>query len=357
MSWGFDIDGVVMHVMIVDDQASQRTLMRSIVKDINESIDVSDVADPVQALLLSQKNVPDMLILDFRMPKMDGLEFVRRFRRPLSQRDIPVIFISVVNDAAVREAALSAGVIDYVVKPIQPLDFKAKLKSLIEMRQHQISQKHRSYSLEHQLNTTLRDNESRERELFLQMAKLIKIRERHLHMGAELISSYAVLIAESMGLPEDEVRIMANAVLLHDIGNVAVPDAILNKSEGFTSQERSIMQSHTLHGHSVLQGSRSALLQMAADIALSHHEHWDGTGYPNGLRGNQIPVSARIAAVADMLDALTSTRAHRPAFPFEEALRILQSAAGRKLDPAIVNLLLTRKVELQTIYKAAMPEA
>jgi two-component system, response regulator RpfG len=166
-----------MHVMIVDDQASQRTLMRSIVKDINDNIDVSDVADPVQALLLSQKNPPDMLILDFRMPKMDGLEFVRRFRRPLSQRDIPVIFISVVNDAHVREAALSAGVIDYVVKPIQPLDFKAKLKSLIEMRQHQISQKKRSYILEHQLNSALREIELRERELFLRMAKLINIRE------------------------------------------------------------------------------------------------------------------------------------------------------------------------------------
>ena len=148
-----------MHVMIVDDTASQRTLVRSLVKDISESIKVSDVADPVQALLLSQKDPPDMLIIDYRMPKMDGLEFVRRFRRPLSQRDIPVIFISVVDDASVREAALSAGVIDYIVKPIQPLDFKAKLKSLIEMRQHQVSQKNRSYLLEHQLNTALRDIE------------------------------------------------------------------------------------------------------------------------------------------------------------------------------------------------------
>jgi two-component system, response regulator RpfG len=342
-----------MHVMIVDDQASQRTLMRSIVKDINESIDVSDVADPVQALLMSQKNVPDMLILDFRMPKMDGLEFVRRFRRPLSQRDIPVIFISVVNDASVREAALSAGVIDYVVKPIQPLDFKAKLKSLIEMRQHQISQKHRSYSLEHKLNITLRDTEQRERDLFLRMAKLMKLRESNTNANADLISPYTALIAEAMSLPEEDVRTMTNAVLLHDIGNVAVPDAILNKTEALTQRERSIMQSHTLHGHSVLQGTRSPLLQMAADIALSHHEHWDGTGYPHGWRGEDIPISARIAAVADMLDALTSHRPHRAAFGFEEALRILQAAAGRKLDPTIVNMLMVRKAELHTIFKAA----
>lgn len=342
-----------MHVMIVDDQASQRTLLRSIVKDISETIKVSDVADPVQALLLSQKDPPDMLILDFRMPKMDGLEFVRRFRRPLSQRDIPVIFISVVSDANVREAALSAGVIDYIVKPIQPMDFKAKLKSLIEMRQHQVSQKNRSYLLEHQLNTALRDIEYRERELFLRMAKLIEMRDANPQAHTEVLSSYAVLLAEALGLAEDEVRNIANAILLHDIGNVAIPDAILNKPEPLNKHERSVMQSHTVHGHSVLQGSRNHLFQMAADIALSHHEHWDGSGYPQGLQAIEIPIAARIVAVADMLDALTSPRAYRVAYNFEEAIEIVQAAAGIKLDPTIVNLMLTRKSDLLAIYNAS----
>ncbi len=342
-----------MHVMIVDDQASQRTLVRSIVKDISESIKVSDVADPVQALLLSQKDPPDMLILDFRMPKMDGLEFVRRFRRPLSQRDIPVIFISVVSDAEVREAALGAGVIDYIIKPIQPLDFKAKLKSLIEMRQHQVSQKNRSYLLEHQLNTALRDIEYRERELFLRMAKLIEMREAKPQAHTELLPAYAVLLAEAAGLEEDEVRNMANAILLHDIGNVAIPDAILNKPEVLSKHERSVMQSHTVHGHSVLNGSRNSLFQMAAEIALSHHEHWDGSGYPQGLTGVEIPISARIAAVADMLDALTSPRSYRPAYGFEEALEIVQAEAGTKLDPELINLMLTRKADVLAMYNAA----
>ncbi|MGH8049427.1 MAG: HD domain-containing phosphohydrolase [Arenimonas sp.] len=341
-----------MHVMIVDDQASQRTLLRSIVKDISETIKVSDVADPVQALLLSQKDPPDMLILDFRMPKMDGLEFVRRFRRPLSQRDIPVIFISVVSDANVREAALSAGVIDYIVKPIQPMDFKAKLKSLIEMRQHQVSQKNRSYLLEHQLNTALRDIEYRERELFLRMAKLIEMRETNPQASSEVLSSYAVLLAEAIGLAEDEVRNIANAILLHDIGNVAIPDAILNKPEPLDKHERSVMQSHTVHGHGVLHESRTQLFQMAADIALSHHEHWDGSGYPQGLQGVEIPISARVAAAADMLNALTCQRAYRPAYSFDESIEIMQAASGTKLDPTIVNLLMTRKADMLAIYNA-----
>ncbi len=342
-----------MHVMVVDDQASQRVLVRSILKDISDSITVSDVADPVQALLLSQKNPPDMLILDFRMPKMDGLEFVRRFRRPLSQRDIPVIFISIVSDADIREAALGAGVIDYIVKPIQPVDFKAKLKSLIEMRQHQISQKHRSYLLEHQLNTALKDIEYRERDLFLRMAKLIEMREENPNIHTQLLPSYAVLLAEANGLPEEDIRVIANAVMLHDIGNVAVPDSILNKPELLSMQERSVMQLHTVHGHSVLQGSKNHLFQMAADIALSHHEHWDGSGYPQGLRGTEIPMSARITAVADMLDALTNPRSYREAYELEAALEALKAVAGSKLDPNLVNLLLSRKADVLAIYHAA----
>ena len=257
------------------------------------------------------------------------------------------------SDANIREAALGAGVIDYIVKPIQPLDFKAKLKSLIEMRQHQISQKNRSYLLEHQLNTALRDIEYRERELFLRMAKLIEMRETNPQKHSESLSAYAVLLAEAMGLDEDEVRNIANAILLHDIGNVAIPDVILNKPEPLSKQERSVMQSHTVHGHSVLQGSRNPLFQMAADIALSHHEHWDGSGYPQGLHGMDIPVAARIVAVADMLDALTNSRSYRPAFGFEASLDILKAAAGFKLDPDIVTFVMTRKMDLLAIYNAA----
>ncbi|MGH8106483.1 MAG: HD-GYP domain-containing protein, partial [Arenimonas sp.] len=248
---------------------------------------------------------------------------------------------------------MSAGVIDYIVKPIQPMDFKAKLKNLIEMRQHQVSQKNRSYLLEHQLNTALRDIEYRERELFLRMAKLIEMRETKSAAHTELLSAYAVLLAEAVGLEEDDVRNIANAIMLHDIGNVGIPDAILNKPEPLSKHERSIMQSHTVHGHSVLNGSRNPLFQMAAEISLSHHEHWDGSGYPQGLTGIEIPVSARIAAIADMLDALTSPRSYRPAFEFEEAIAIVQVEAGVKLDPEMVNLMLARKADVLAMYNAA----
>jgi len=189
--------------------------------------------------------------------------------------------------------------------------------------------------------------------LFLRMAKLIEMRETKPQAHTELLPAYAVLLAEAAGLEEDEVRNMANAILLHDIGNVAIPDTILNKPESFTKHERSVMQSHTVHGHSVLQGSRNALFQMAAEITLSHHEHWDGSGYPQGLKGVEIPLSARIAAVADMLDALTSPRSYREAHEFAKALEIVQAASGVKLDPEIVNLVSARQADLLAIYKAA----
>ena len=345
-----------MRVLIVDDQASQRTMLRHLVEDISPEIKVTDFPDPVQALLFSQKEPPDLVILDYRMPKMDGLEFARRFRRPLSQRDVPIILVTVVGDEPIRQAALEAGVIDFLVKPVRPRELRLRCKNLLELRQRQQSLKSRAHLLEHQLLSGIHEMEYRERDLLTRMAKATCEREGADPHHVERVSRYSGLIAEGAGLDDDNIRLIEHASPLHDIGNISIPDAILRKPGRLTDDERTVMQKHTVLGHEMLRDSHSEFIQVGAEIALGHHERWDGSGYPHGLVGEAIPVSARIVAVADVLDALTTERVYRPAWTLDEAFAMLRDMAGTQLDPELIKVLLTRTSEVQAIRKAFIAE-
>src|SRR5207344_3509932 len=217
-----------MNVLIVDDQASQRAILRHLVQDIGEDIRVTDFADPVQALLWSQQEPPDTVILDYRMPKMDGLEFTRRFRRPLSQRDVPIMLVTVVGDEPLRNAALEAGVIDFIVKPIRPREMRSRCKNLLELSQRQHALKTRAFDLEHQLIAGARELNHRERDLLSRMAKAIGHRAGWDAWRDERISRYAGLLAEGAGLDDDQIKAIEQAAPLHDIGNFKLPDAILS---------------------------------------------------------------------------------------------------------------------------------
>jgi len=324
-----------MNVLIVDDQASQRAILRHLVQDIGEDIRVTDFADPVQALLWSQQERPDMVILYYRMPKMDGLEFALRFRRPLSQRDVPVMLVTVVGDEPLRQAALDAGIIDFMVKPIRPRELRSRCKNLLDLRQRQQALKSRTQVLEHQLVHGTHESEQRELDLLVRLAKLASKRE-----GADLdiferMSAFSGLLARAMGWDEQQARELRHASQLHDIGNIGIPDAILRQPGPLTEEQRKIVEEHPRLGHEVLQDG-SGLLHLGAEIALSHQERWDGSGYPNRLHGDNIPQSARIVAVADVLDALLSPRPWRTAWSMDAALAHVRAGAGTLFDPHVV---------------------
>src|SRR5918993_2605127 len=213
-----------MNVLIVDDQASQRAILRHLVQDISADIKVWDFADPVEALLWSQKEPPDMVILDYRMPKMDGLEFARRFRRPLSQRDVPVMLVTVVGDEPLRQAALDAGIIDFMVKPIRPRELRSRCKNLLDLRQRQQALKSRTHVLEHQLVSGTQEMEQRELALLMRLARLASQREGADLRVFERISALSALLAQGMGMDEPQVRQIAHAAQLHDLGNIGIPD-------------------------------------------------------------------------------------------------------------------------------------
>jgi two-component system, response regulator RpfG len=340
-----------MNVLIVDDQASQRAIVRHLIQDIDADIKINEFADPVEALLFSQQEPQDMVILDYRMPNMDGLEFARRFRRPLSQRDVPVVLVTVVGDEPVRQAALDAGIIDFMVKPIRPRELRSRCKNLLDLRQRQQALKSRTYALEHKLLAGTQDTEQRELALLTRLARLACQREGGDLRLFERVSALSAVLADGLGLGERQARAIEHAAQLHDIGNIGLPDAIFSQPGPLDPGQRLLMQQHTVLGHEALQGG-SGLLQLGAEIALNHHERWDGGGYPNGLAGERIPKSARIVAVADVLDALHRPRPWRPAWTAEAALAHIHDGAGSHFDPAVVAVLGARQAAIVATLEA-----
>lgn len=340
-----------MDIVIVDDQPSARTMLRHIVEDIGPSLVVHDFGEPEIALSWCQKNKSDLVLLDYRMPKMDGLEFAREFRRPLQHRDVPIVLVTVVGDEPVRQAALDAGVIDFLVKPIRPRELRARCRNLLQLRQQTESVKQRALSLEQRLLASMNEVEERERETLHRLARAIEYRDAGTSAWLERMAHIAGMIAEQLGLSEDEARMVEMAAPLHDIGKIAIPDAILLKPGPLTEDEIAVMRQHPRIGHELLSDSQNRFIQAGAAIALRHHERFDGTGYPDGLAGDNIQLEARIVAVADVLDALLSPRPYKPAWDIETALDYILSQRGRHFDPRCVDALLDSRERLQEICR------
>ena len=348
---------VSMNIVIVDDQTSARTMLRHILEDISPELEVLDFGDPQAALRWCEENRPDLLLLDYRMPVIDGLEFSRRFRKPLLHRDVPIVLVTVVGDEPIRQAALDAGVIDFLVKPVRPRELRARCRNLLQLRQQSESIKQRALSLEQRLLSSMHEVEERERETLHRLARAIEYRDAGTSANLARLAAIAGLVAEQLGLFEDEVRMIELAAPLHDIGKIAIPDSVLLKPGPLDEGELALMREHPRIGHELLSGSQNRFIQMSATIALRHQERFDGSGYPDGLVGDQIPVEARIVAVADVFDALISKRPYKRAWSIDEALDYIQAQSGKLFDPACVAALVRNRERIEAVCQRFAPSA
>lgn len=344
-----------MKVLIVDDQYTNLLLFKTLVSKM-EGCDISTFEDPLLALNWCQKLTPDLVILDYMMPQINGLEFLAHFRQLKHCSDVPLLMITADHEKELRYQALQNGVNDFLTKPIDKLEFQARINNMLLIRKQQLALKDRAIHLELEVEKATEDIRQREQETINRLSYAAEFRDPETGAHILRMSHYALLIAEGLHLPAGQQKILLQSAPMHDIGKVGIPDHILLKPGPLTNEEFAIIKTHPRIGNHILAGSHAELLCAAAEISLTHHEKFDGSGYPEGLRGKQIPLFGRICAVADVFDALTSARPYKKAWPIEQAIATLKQGAGSHFDPDCVSAFLAAPDAIETIRTTYMDE-
>lgn len=338
-------------VLIVDDQSTSRTILSHVVKSINAKTKVIEKINPELALTWAAEHTADLVLVDFVMPEMNGVEFVRLLKTLPNYKFVPVIMITIKKDAETRYAALDAGVADFLSKPVDVYECTARSRNLLTMRQQHLALQTRSNLLESLVKVATADIKAREKETLMRLARAGEHKDFDTAMHLQRMSLYSRAIAEALNFNEEDAEIIELASPLHDIGKIGIPDSILLKKGPLDADELIIMRKHPLIGYEILQDSPSKYLQKGGEIALSHHEKFDGSGYPYGLKGHDIPLSARIVAVADVFDALTSVRPYKEAWTIDKALEYISNESGKHFDPELVTIMLSMRSVIEKIYK------
>jgi len=337
-----------MQVIIVDDNTVNLKLMESLVKRAGD-YDPMTFQDSGEGLAWCLENTPDLLIVDYMMPSPDGIEFIRRFRENPVNADIPVLMITADHERGTRYAALESGANDFLTKPIDGAEFRARLINMLALRRSQKALADRAAWLAEKVAEATAEILDREHEMIMRLSRAAEFRDPETGAHIQRMSNYSRLIAQQIDLPHAEQELILRAAPMHDVGKIAIRDDILLKPGRLDPMEFEIMKTHAEKGYELLRGSASSLLDTAALIAWTHHEKFDGSGYPRGLAGEAIPLYGRIVAVADVFDALTTERPYKKAWEIEHALRFLEEGAGSHFDPACVNAFIARLDEALAI--------
>lgn len=325
------------NVMVIDDQLTSRIILESIVRSIGNNISVRSFDNALSALQVAEQQQPDLIIADYKMPELDGLEFTRRLRALPGCADIPVVIITIVDEKSVLYEALEAGATDFLTKPIDHYECKVRCRNLLTMRRQQLIIRNRASSMETQISEAVHKAQNNERAGLLLLASLSRYKEgtggRPIHCHGRI----SAIIAGEMGMDEESCDIMETAALLYDIGKAGIPDEILLKENSLDERERTLMRQHVALGYEFMKGFDTAYLNLGATLALYHHERFDGKGYPHGLRGDEIPLAARIVSLTDIFLALVSDRPWRNAWNTEDAVNEIHKLKGSALDPQCVD--------------------
>jgi response regulator RpfG family c-di-GMP phosphodiesterase len=327
------------HVLIVDDTEINLILFSALVKKLNNSV-AHTFSDPRAALVWAQDHGADLVIVDYMMPELDGLEFIGLLHGLAAYESVPVLMITANDQKEVRYRALDSGASDFLTKPVDKIEFLARAKNMLTLSEARKKLNNHAAWLADEVRKATAEIVARERETVIRLSKAAEYRDPETGAHILRMAHYSRLIAQRLGLSVADQELLLEAAPMHDIGKVGIMDKILLKPGKLDFEEFEIMKQHAIFGYDLLKGSSSRVLQAGAEIAKGHHEKFDGTGYPFGLAGTNIPIFSRIVAVADVFDALTSERPYKKAWTLEAAVDMLKQGSGKHFDPACVSAFL-----------------
>ncbi|MEH0690976.1 response regulator [Vibrio cholerae] len=304
----------VPRLLVVDDEPANLKVMKQV---LHSDYRLSFARSAKDALSLLEQEKFDLILLDVMMPEMTGFELCQQLKANPDTAMIPIIFVTALSDSIDEETGFNLGGVDYIVKPIVPAIVRARVKTQLSMVKIDV------------LKATQID-------LIQRLGRAAEYRDNETGMHVLRMSHYVKTLALAIGFDEEAADELRMAASMHDIGKIAIPDRILLKPGRLEPEEFSLMQTHVEAGVRILENPRSPLIALAQSIALNHHEKWDGTGYPQGLSGEAIPIEGRLAAIADVFDALTSERPYKKAWPVSDAVALIQEQAGKHFDPQLV---------------------
>ena len=333
-------------ILIVDDI---KTNLDVLIQTLGDDYVLAVAMDGEKAINYAEKNFPDLILLDIMMPEMDGFEVCRRIKNNSALNDIPIIFITSVNASSEKSKGFKLGAVDYITKPFDSLEVKARVKTHLNLKLHQEALKNHNIILEEKVKERTQELVETKKEIVERLGLAAEHRDLETGQHIKRMSEYCRLLGKSMGLPSVQYNRIALASTMHDLGKIGIQDSILSKQGKLTEEEMAIMKTHSEIGAKILSGSKSKLLKLAEIICLTHHERWDGTGYPKGLKKEKIPLAGRITCICDVFDALISERPYKAAWPIEKAIEEIKSKSGSFFDPRLVEHFMKLEVDLRRI--------
>jgi putative two-component system response regulator len=346
--------GLPGKILIVDDDQRNRKLMVVQLESLGHEIHVAANGD--EALDLIQDIDPDLVLLDVMMPGIDGYQVLEKIKGNRETMDLPVIMITALSDTQSRVKAYDLGADDFISKPPDRTEMMVRVRSLLKVKAYHDEMARYRDNLEHevgriteQLHLAYQNLKMASLDTIYRLTQASEYKDEDTGAHIQRVSRLSQAIARRLSLPQKVQDSLLYAAPMHDVGKIGIPDEILLKPGVLNEDEWEVMKTHSLIGSQILSGSDSDILKMGEEIALTHHERWDGGGYPHHLAGEQIPITGRIVAVADVFDALTSRRPYRDPLPDEKATALVRDGADSQFDPRIVDAFISLGDEVAEI--------
>lgn len=333
-----NLDTKHLNILICDDSITNVLLLSSLLESEGYT-SITTLTDPTRVLSTLQDKKIDLLLLDIEMPEMDGFQVMQQISEsPVKNDFIPVLVLTGHQGTEIRNRALESGAQDFLNKPFDHTEVILRVRNLLRVRSAYLAQANHAVELEKRVEERTAELNRATDILIERMAMAGEMRDTDTGNHVLRVGHYARILANACGLPPSISYMIQKAAPLHDLGKIGIPDSILLKPGKLTDEEREIMKQHTEKGANLLANHDSLVIKMAASIAHSHHEHWDGQGYPRGLAGEAIPIEGRITAISDVFDALTTTRPYKDAWSIDAAVDFIQQGASKQFDPNLVRL-------------------